>query len=78
MQSEDGDLSQKSVSMEAHMRVAVVSVQGLTKRYGKVVAVEELTFALEPGTITGFLGPNPQPPLADFVDRVLPPPAGPS
>jgi ABC-2 type transport system ATP-binding protein len=35
-----------------------VSVQGLTKRYGKVMAVEDLTFALEPGTITGFLGPN--------------------
>jgi ABC-2 type transport system ATP-binding protein len=36
----------------------VVSVRGLTKRYGNVVAVEDLTFALEPGTITGFLGPN--------------------
>ncbi len=30
----------------------------LTKRYGEVLAVEGLTFALEPGTITGFLGPN--------------------
>jgi ABC-2 type transport system ATP-binding protein len=30
----------------------------LTKRYGDVVAVEGVTFALEPGTITGFLGPN--------------------
>jgi ABC-2 type transport system ATP-binding protein len=37
---------------------ASVSVRGLTKRYGKVVAVEELTFSLQPGTITGFLGPN--------------------
>ena len=36
----------------------VVSVQHLTKRYGDVVAVEDLTFALQPGTITGFLGPN--------------------
>jgi ABC-2 type transport system ATP-binding protein len=51
-------LSEKSVSMEADMRVAVVSVQGLTKRYGKVVAVEDLTFDLKAGTITGFLGPN--------------------
>jgi ABC-2 type transport system ATP-binding protein len=33
-------------------------VRDLTKRYGDVVAVEGLTFALEPGTITGFLGPN--------------------
>src|SRR3954463_5234674 len=30
----------------------------LTKRYGDVVAVDGLTFALQPGTITGFLGPN--------------------
>jgi ABC-type uncharacterized transport system ATPase subunit len=36
----------------------VVTVRGLTKRYGAVVAVQGVTFALEPGTITGFLGPN--------------------
>src|SRR5262249_27354219 len=36
----------------------VVGVQGLSKRYGELVAVEELTFTLERGTITGFLGPN--------------------
>jgi ABC-2 type transport system ATP-binding protein len=30
----------------------------LTKRYGNLVAVDALTFALMPGTITGFLGPN--------------------
>ena len=38
--------------------MAVLSVRDLTKRYGDVVAVDGLTFALEPGTITGFLGPN--------------------
>jgi ABC-2 type transport system ATP-binding protein len=32
--------------------------EGLTKRYGKVLAVEELDFAVRPGTITAFLGPN--------------------
>lgn len=37
---------------------SVVSVERLTKHYGKVVAVEDLTFALAPRTITGFLGPN--------------------
>jgi ABC-2 type transport system ATP-binding protein len=37
---------------------ASVSVHGLTKRYGELMAVEDLTFSLEPGTITGFLGPN--------------------
>jgi ABC-2 type transport system ATP-binding protein len=37
---------------------AVVTVRGLTKRYGDVVAVDGVTFALKPGTITWFLGPN--------------------
>ena len=39
-------------------RVPVVSVQALTKRFGDVVAVEDLTFSLEAGTVAGFLGPN--------------------
>jgi ABC-2 type transport system ATP-binding protein len=37
---------------------SIVSVGGLTKRYRDVVAVDGLTFSLEPGTVTGFLGPN--------------------
>jgi ABC-2 type transport system ATP-binding protein len=37
---------------------AVVSVQGLTKRYGDVLAVDEVSFTLASGTVTGFLGPN--------------------
>jgi ABC-2 type transport system ATP-binding protein len=36
----------------------VLRVSDLTKHYGDTVAVEALTFALAPGTITGFLGPN--------------------
>jgi ABC-2 type transport system ATP-binding protein len=36
----------------------VVSISSLTKRYGAVVAVDDLTFSLDPGTVTGFLGPN--------------------
>ena len=36
----------------------MVAVRNLTKRYGDVLAVDDLTFALEPGTITGFLGPT--------------------
>jgi ABC-2 type transport system ATP-binding protein len=36
----------------------VVSVHGLSKRYGDVIAVDGLSFTLERGTITGFLGPN--------------------
>jgi ABC-2 type transport system ATP-binding protein len=36
----------------------VVQVNSLTKHYGRVVALEGITFSLEAGTVTGFLGPN--------------------
>jgi ABC-2 type transport system ATP-binding protein len=36
----------------------VISVTSLTKHYGEIVAVDDLSFSLEAGTITGFLGPN--------------------
>jgi ABC-2 type transport system ATP-binding protein len=36
----------------------VVESASLTKRYGTVLAVDDLTFNIEAGTITGFLGPN--------------------
>ena len=37
---------------------AVVQAESLTKRFGEVSAVTDLSFVLEAGTITGFLGPN--------------------
>jgi ABC-2 type transport system ATP-binding protein len=36
----------------------VVEAESLTKRFGGVPAVTDLSFGLEAGTITGFLGPN--------------------
>jgi len=36
----------------------VVRAESLTKRFGGVVAVDDLSFELDQGTITGFLGPN--------------------
>jgi ABC-2 type transport system ATP-binding protein len=36
----------------------VIEVEGLTKRFGKTLAVDGLTFSVGPGRITGFLGPN--------------------
>jgi ABC-2 type transport system ATP-binding protein len=36
----------------------VIEVQHLTKRYGRVTAVDDLTFRVERGEILGFLGPN--------------------
>lgn len=36
----------------------MIEVEHLTKRYGSVAAVEDISFRAEPGQITGFLGPN--------------------
>jgi ABC-2 type transport system ATP-binding protein len=36
----------------------MIEVKGLTKRYGPVVAVDDLSFDVGVGTVTGFLGPN--------------------
>ncbi|MEV6015888.1 MULTISPECIES: ABC transporter ATP-binding protein [unclassified Streptomyces] len=36
----------------------MIELEGLTKRYGEKVAVNNLTFAVRPGIVTGFLGPN--------------------
>jgi len=38
--------------------MSTIAVEALTKRYGTVTAVDDLTFKLTPGRITGFLGPN--------------------
>ena len=35
-----------------------IAVERLTKRYGDAVAVDDLTFAVAAGPVTGFLGPN--------------------
>ena len=36
----------------------MIEVQGLTKLYGKFVAVSELSFAVQPGEVLGLVGPN--------------------
>ncbi|MFC4050114.1 ATP-binding cassette domain-containing protein [Actinomadura syzygii] len=36
----------------------MIEVRELTKRYGATTAVDRLSFAVRPGTVTGFLGPN--------------------
>ena len=40
------------------LSVPELEVRSLTKRYGKTVAVDDLSFAVEAGRVTGFLGPN--------------------
>jgi ABC-2 type transport system ATP-binding protein len=36
----------------------LIEVHDLTKRFGSKLAVDDLTFSVEPGRVTGFLGPN--------------------
>src|SRR4051812_5712650 len=36
----------------------MISIQGLTKKFGQREAVHDLTFDVPPGRVTGFLGPN--------------------
>jgi len=37
---------------------STIEFSGISKRFGGVVAVNDLTFTVEPGVVTGFLGPN--------------------
>ena len=36
----------------------MITISGLTKRYGAKTAVDDITCTIEPGRVTGFLGPN--------------------
>ncbi len=36
----------------------MIEAKGLSKRYGPKVAVDDLSFEVHPGRVTGFLGPN--------------------
>src|SRR5690606_5400155 len=36
----------------------MIEARGLSKRYGDLVAVENVTFSVLPGAVVGFLGPN--------------------
>ena len=36
----------------------MIEARHLTKRYGKAVAVDDVSFVVQPGLVTGFLGPT--------------------
>src|SRR5215813_541563 len=38
--------------------VTMIEIHALTKRYGRTLAVDRLSFTVPPGQVTGFLGPN--------------------
>jgi len=48
----------ESTATEPPLPDPVVSARSLTKRYGEFAVVEDVTFSLDRGTVTGFLGPN--------------------
>jgi ABC-2 type transport system ATP-binding protein len=50
--------SPRSTPTKPLAEAPVVSVKSLTKRYDELVAVDDVTFSLERGTVTGYLGPN--------------------
>ena len=43
---------------ELHDRSGRIAVHGLSKSFGPIHAVQDLSFTVEPGVVTGFLGPN--------------------
>jgi ABC-2 type transport system ATP-binding protein len=38
--------------------MATIELDGLTKRFGELIAVDHVSFSVDQGTVTGFLGPN--------------------
>jgi ABC-2 type transport system ATP-binding protein len=59
MQTDTGRPGDGAVTRQGE-RIAppAISVRGLTKRFGDVTAIEDLTFQARAGRVTGFLGPN--------------------
>jgi ABC-2 type transport system ATP-binding protein len=56
--AEDEDMSSSIRPGGRAVDPPLVEVRDLSKRYGRRLAVEHLSFTLPPGRITGFLGPN--------------------
>ncbi|HEY9388914.1 MAG TPA: ABC transporter ATP-binding protein [Mycobacteriales bacterium] len=54
----DGDTLVKATSEVSDTGTPVLEVQGLTRRFGGLVAVNDVTFSVQPGTILGLIGPN--------------------
>ena len=45
-------------SRSLHRKMSAIEHEGLTKRYGDVVGIDDLSFSVEEGEVFGFLGPN--------------------
>jgi ABC-2 type transport system ATP-binding protein len=53
-----GSISETEPPAPCEDVATVVRADHLSKRFGDILAVDDLTFALDSGTVTGFLGPN--------------------
>src|SRR5215208_8079898 len=53
-----GALPGGRTNVDAPLERPVIEVQHITKRYGMVTAVDDVSFRVERGEILGFLGPN--------------------
>ena len=47
-----------AVAVEADSRTPLMQLNGVTKRFGGLVALNNVSFALMPGEIIGLIGPN--------------------
>jgi len=52
------DAEPTTVTADEPSSPAVLELKGLTKRYGEVIAADDVTLALDAGTFTGIVGPN--------------------
>jgi ABC-2 type transport system ATP-binding protein len=59
---EQGDIADDLLvtprQIEENRPMATITIDGLTKRFGAVTAVDDLSFELSGASVTGFLGPN--------------------
>ncbi|MGH9133344.1 MAG: ABC transporter permease subunit [Ilumatobacteraceae bacterium] len=57
---EVSDIADPAAGTDAEARVPprTLTIEGLTVRYGAVVAVDDVSYRLEPGSVTGLIGPN--------------------
>ena len=51
-------LDSAGIALGTRVEPKVLTIEGLTVRYGVVVAVDNVSYKLVPGTVTGLIGPN--------------------
>jgi sulfate-transporting ATPase len=57
-EAEAADETAREIHLEPRARGVELAVQGITVRFGGVVAVDDVSFAVAPGEVVGLIGPN--------------------